>query len=147
MKLNKMIFSTLLLGVAFGLLFLGYLALVSLLVSLFDIEWDIDMVHFVLPILLPFGVCFLLNQKTFRFNRKHLSDKLSIRRLLVRLIAVAVVLIAGYIICKLIKYGGNVILRALCNYFFYIIIAIFLLVFSVIECLFVPSCSNLPGGV
>ena len=137
-KTIKTVFDTLWLGIGFGLLFVLYITLISLL----DITWDITTIHFAVPIFLAFFTCFIFNYKSFRFKRKIFSDKISLRRFLLRLITSALFLIAGYIISECNTYGGNVILSSLCNFFLYIIIVVFLLVFSALEYLFVPAQKN-----
>ena len=137
MEKRNIFLNTIYLAVAFGapLAVLAYLLFHNITVTV--LKFNMNYVFFGLPILLGFLVCRLINRRKFIFQ-KHLNSKHSWMRLLFRLAAVVVVLIAGYILCTQHWRGGYFIYFVLCNYFYYIIIAIFLLTFSVIELFFVP---------
>lgn len=133
MKLFKIFIGTLLLGIAFGILFL---CLLCLAISLGHTK-HMALILMISPIPLGFGACFLVHRKTFRVNKDFLRNQASKRRFFIRLISVAAVLIAGLYPSTQIKgAGGYPIPFLLCDYVFYLLIAAFLLVFSTTEFFF-----------
>lgn len=129
---------TLALGIAFGCLIVALCGLLGSGAATGSVKHDLSFVYLVLPIPLAFAVCFFMRRKVFCFSKEHIRKRQSWKRFILRLSVVPIVLIGGYIPSIQHWDGGYLVDFILCNYFFYVIIAIFLLSFSVIELIFVP---------
>jgi len=116
----------------------------------------VAVLEFLLPVLCGIGGCFLVNRSVFRFNSRNLISKISVYRLLIRLIVAFCFLIVGYIgetkwrqnlisLPDLVnKFGGFSQNAAdiLTNFWFYILISLFPILYALFEYLFVAVKSD-----
>lgn len=138
-QIIKNVLQTLIIGICFGTVYL----IGILIIPAVAFEWYLFVLRIVVPVLLAYGFCFVCNRKVFRFNIKNIANRHSIYRFLNRLVIVLCFLVVGFILGNLRPnaYGelrGQVI-SILCNFLFYAVISVFILVFSVTEFLFVKA--------
>lgn len=120
------------------------------------IEWVLLAVPYILiPLLSAFVCCFLMHRGNFHFDSRNMASKASAYRLAARLLSVFCFLFIGYIIDKnngmpifvseflrLFGEHGGAFESALNNFLVYIVIAIFPIVYALVEYLFVASKSD-----
>ncbi len=111
--------------------------------------------YILIPLLSAFVCCFLMNRGDFHFDLRNMISKASAYRLAARLLSVFCFLLIGYIIDKnngmpivvseflrLFGEHGGAFESALNNFLVYIVIAIFPIVYALVEYLFVTSKSD-----
>ncbi len=119
------------------------------------IEWVMLAVPYILiPPLSAFCCCFLMHRNNFHFDSLNMASKASAYRLAARLLSVFCFLLIGYTFDKngmpifvsdlLNKFGehGSAFESLLNNIIFYIVVAIFPIVYALVEYLFVASKIN-----
>lgn len=135
MKIISNFFSSILICVVFGFLYIPFILLIPWPATI----WGMILFQAVIPLIAAFIACFVVNHKTFHF--KNPDMKRSARRLFVRVFVIICILIAGYFLSAMHPntYGEirGMIISILFNYFFYFITAAFLAVFSISEYFFV----------
>ncbi len=119
------------------------------------IAWVLIVPYIVIPILSAFGCCFLMHRGNFHFDSRNMISKASAYRLAIRLLSVFCFLLIGFIVSKeqfvpifvsdlLNNFGehAGTFESLLTNPFFYILVAIFPIVFALVEYLFVAENSD-----
>ena len=139
----------------FGVIFLVYIVCISWA----NIPWILIVSYTLIPILSAWICCFIIHRNNFRFDSQNMVSKASVYRLAARLLSVFCFLLIGYIVDRkhvlpifisnlLNRFGeyAGIIESVLNNFFFYIIIAIFPLVYALVEYLFVSEKKDYSGG-
>lgn len=116
------------------------------------IKWVLFTVYILVPIFSAVGYCYFMNRSSFHFDSQNMVSKVSVYRLIVRLLSVLCFLLIGYyvntnrvlqmfIFDSLSRFGehGDNFASILCNFSFYLIVAIFPTVFALVEYLFVKE--------
>lgn len=141
--------------VVFAFVFTAYL----LYIPWPPVLWFLMLVpYFLIPILSAYGCCFLLNRGNFHFNARNSAPRASKGRLASRLLSVFCILLLGYkismirmmpdVVYKILGVFGensHLVAMFISNFLLYLIIAIFPIVFALVEFLFVPD-QNISTG-
>lgn len=120
------------------------------------IQWVVLVVPYILiPTLSAFVCCFLMSRSNFRFDSRNMASKASAYRLAARLLSVFCFLLIGYTLdnkivmpifvsdlLNLFGEHGDAFESLLGNIIFYIVVAIFPIVYALVEYLFVASKSD-----
>ena len=116
------------------------------------IPWVMIVTYCLIPIISAFGFCFFIHRSVFHFDRRNMTSKASICRLIIRFLTVFCFLLIGYAVYKnhglpifvldmLRKLGefGDIVAWIIPNFNFYLVNSIFPIVFAIVEYLFVAT--------
>lgn len=130
----------------FGSIFIIYMVVIPWP----PIEWMLIVPYLLIPMFSAFGCCFLMHRSYFRFDSRNMASKVSAYRLAARLLSTFCFLLIGYIVStkhvmqisvsdwvNMFGEYASVLSSLLTNFFFYLIVAIFPIVFALVEYLFV----------
>lgn len=134
--------TTLCQSLLFGAIFLAYVVFIPWPAN----EWILLIARIGLPILVSILYCFIMHRHSFRFKLENMTRKHSVLRIVSRVIGIFFVLIIGYIVdmshilSNVVLEGyGDTIVSVVGNFNFYICVSLFLLVFALVEYIFVAD--------
>lgn len=139
MKKYNIIISTLLLIICFSVFFL----IDIILIPWPPIRGIIIVSRILIPTLLTIITCVIINHKRFKFSIKNITTKTSICKLLYRLLIISCFLVIGFFLdythINSYNYSDviNNLFNCLLNFGFYIYISFFLIIFSIVEFIFI----------
>jgi len=146
LEMGRITAKTFLLGICFGILYLSCIWLILRPAVSWVSPEVLVIAETVIPPLAGCAVCLALNRRRLGLVLKGIRASLSARRLLCRLFAACCFTAFGYFIESIgrnvsVPYDGflQFALRTLLNFFFYLLISLFLLTYSLTEYFFVKT--------